>query len=49
MGAYLCQIVDVSALLYQETGDLLVAVMGCNVEGSETAFGRHIRIVIALK
>lgn len=45
---YLCQIVDIGAFLDQQTGDILVAVMGGNVQRSETTFGCDVRIVIAL-
>lgn len=44
-----CQIVDVSSLLHQQTGNTFVAVMGRDVKRSETTFGRDIGIVITLQ
>ena len=48
-GAYLGQEVDVCALCDQQTGDILISVVGSNVQWGEPTFGRHVRVVIALQ
>lgn len=46
---HLGRVVDVSAPLKQEVGDVLVAVVRCYVKRCEATLGSHIRVVVILQ
>ena len=47
-GPYLGHIVDVGSLVEQQGGDVLVAVVGRDVQRREARLARHVRLVVVL-